>query len=70
MLLGWLITLLAVSLGAPFWFDVLTKVSNLRSSGPRGADVTGRFVVALPMAALPDSNPLLRRNLRTTKGLR
>jgi hypothetical protein len=31
--LGWVITGLAVSLGAPFWFDVLNKVTNVRSSG-------------------------------------
>jgi hypothetical protein len=29
---GWLITILAICLGAPFWFDVLGKVANLRSS--------------------------------------
>lgn len=33
MILGWLLTGLAVSLGAPFWFDVLNKVINIRSSG-------------------------------------
>lgn len=32
---GLLITALAVSLGAPFWFDVLNKVINLRSAGTR-----------------------------------
>ena len=32
-LLGWLITTAAVSLGAPFWFDLLGKVANLRGSG-------------------------------------
>lgn len=32
-LLGWLITAAAVSLGAPFWFDLLGKVANLRGSG-------------------------------------
>ncbi len=32
-LLGWIITTAAVSLGAPFWFDLLGKVSNLRGSG-------------------------------------
>jgi hypothetical protein len=32
--IGLLVTTLAVSLGAPFWFDVLRNVSNLRSSGP------------------------------------
>lgn len=31
--LGWLITTAAVSLGAPFWFDLLGKVANLRGSG-------------------------------------
>jgi hypothetical protein len=32
-LLGWLITALAISLGAPFWFDVLKKIITIRSSG-------------------------------------
>jgi len=31
--LGWLITALAVSLGAPFWFDLLNKFVNIRASG-------------------------------------
>ncbi len=31
-LLGFLITALAISLGAPFWFDILNKVVQLRSS--------------------------------------
>ena len=30
---GWLITILAVSLGAPFWFDTLSKFMNVRSAG-------------------------------------
>lgn len=32
-LLGWIITALAVSLGAPFWFDLLSKIVSLRSAG-------------------------------------
>lgn len=32
-LLGWLLTVLALSLGAPFWFDMLNKFMNIRSSG-------------------------------------
>jgi hypothetical protein len=36
-LLGWLITVFALSFGAPFWFDVLGKVVNMRSSGPKPA---------------------------------
>ena len=31
--IGWLITALAVSQGAPFWFEVLNKVVNVRASG-------------------------------------
>jgi len=32
---GWVLTILALSLGAPFWFDVLNKVVNLRSAGKK-----------------------------------
>jgi hypothetical protein len=32
---GWLITILAISLGAPFWFDALNKLSNLRAAGKK-----------------------------------
>jgi len=43
MILGWLITAFAVSLGAPFWFDLLNKFVNIRASGKatrRRAEVT------------------------------
>ncbi|MBV8970405.1 MAG: hypothetical protein JO331_15285 [Verrucomicrobia bacterium] len=30
---GWLLTVIAVSLGAPFWFDLLSKIISIRSSG-------------------------------------
>lgn len=32
-LVGWSLTILAVSLGAPFWFDVLNKFMHVRSAG-------------------------------------
>jgi hypothetical protein len=32
---GWTLTAVAVTLGAPFWFDLLGKVSNLRAAGPK-----------------------------------
>jgi hypothetical protein len=41
---GWALTTVAVSLGAPFWFDTLNRFMNLRSSGkspdedPKGAE--------------------------------
>jgi hypothetical protein len=36
-LFGWLLTALAVSLGAPFWFDALNKIVTLRSTVKPGA---------------------------------
>ena len=32
-LFGWLFTAAAVSLGAPFWFDLLSRVAKLRGAG-------------------------------------
>ena len=32
-ILGWALTIVAVSMGAPFWFDVLNKFVNLRNAG-------------------------------------
>jgi hypothetical protein len=33
-LAGWMITIMALSLGTPFWFDLLNKLVNLRGAGP------------------------------------
>lgn len=35
LFIGWLITSCAVSLGAPFWFDMLKNVLNVRAAGPK-----------------------------------
>jgi hypothetical protein len=32
-LVGWILTIVAVSLGAPFWFDTLKKLMSIRSAG-------------------------------------
>ena len=32
-IVGWLLTIAAISLGAPFWFDLLGKIAHLRASG-------------------------------------
>jgi hypothetical protein len=34
-ILGWVITAIALSMGAPFWFDLLNKMMKLRSSVPK-----------------------------------
>ncbi len=31
--LGWLLSIVAVSLGAPFWFDLLKRLMNIRNAG-------------------------------------
>ena len=36
--LGWLLTGFAVSFGAPFWFDALSKLGSLRTAGNRPAE--------------------------------
>jgi hypothetical protein len=40
-LVGVFITAIAARLGAPFWFDVLKRVVNLRSTGPNPAEKSG-----------------------------
>ena len=35
---GWLITSFAIALGAPFWFDMLGKVVNIRNTGRKPDD--------------------------------
>ena len=32
-LLGWLLTAIALSMGAPFWFDTLNRFMNIRNAG-------------------------------------
>lgn len=41
MLVGWIVTALAASLGAPYWFDTLSKLISVRGAGikpPRAED--------------------------------
>jgi hypothetical protein len=37
-LIGMAVTVIAIMMGAPFWFDVLNKISNLRGVGKRPAE--------------------------------
>ena len=37
-LLGWLLTIAAISVGAPFWFDTLNRFMNIRGSGKPPSD--------------------------------
>ncbi|PSB23583.1 hypothetical protein C7B82_30330 [Stenomitos frigidus ULC18] len=35
ILLGWIVSGLAIAMGAPFWFDLLGKIMNVRNSGSK-----------------------------------
>jgi len=35
IIFGWLATILAICLGAPFWFDILNKIATLQGTGPK-----------------------------------
>jgi hypothetical protein len=35
LLMGWIVSGLAISMGAPFWFDLLGKIMNVRNSGSK-----------------------------------
>ena len=37
IVLGWFVTGIAISMGAPFWFDLLGKVVNIRNSGTKSS---------------------------------
>lgn len=39
-IMGLLATVFAIFMGAPFWFDVLNKVANLRGTGPKPSSKT------------------------------
>ena len=52
--IGWILTALAVSMGAPFWFDTLNRFMNIRNAGrspdePR--DKTGPSAASTPQPA-------------------
>lgn len=34
-LLGWLISAIAISMGAPYWFDLLSKLTSIRNAGKK-----------------------------------
>jgi hypothetical protein len=57
---GWLITALAITLGAPFWFDLLSKLISLRGTGSKiastGDDLNNKKNT--PVKAASPANPV------------
>lgn len=54
MICGWAITALAVSIGAPMWFDILSKLLSLRAAGAKPA--TNEAPTAGLKAGQPDGS--------------
>jgi hypothetical protein len=54
--IGWLLTILAVSMGAPFWFDTLNRIMSVRTAGkaPEEAPKAPRTV---PEPKVPGETP-------------
>jgi len=53
---GWLLTALAISLGAPFWFDMLNKVIGIRSAG-KAPEEQPKAPKKVPAAMAPGGEP-------------
>jgi len=53
-LAGWGLTGIAVSLGAPFWFDAVNKLINLRLAGEKPPRAEPPLAVVTPAPAAPD----------------
>jgi hypothetical protein len=69
MIVGWLLTAIAATLGAPFWFDAISKLFAIRGTGKKpespsttsGTPSTPVVQAVMPSATLPaqlDSSPL------------
>jgi hypothetical protein len=52
-LLGWILTALAVSLGAPFWFDTLNRFMNIRNAGRAPDERRDKSSSAPPVPVAP-----------------
>lgn len=66
--IGWLATALMVTLGAPFWFDLLQKLVSLRSNGakPKTANSDASSATARVMATV--TGPATRGTTSTVDG--
>jgi len=59
-LLGWFLTTAAISMGAPFWFDLLNKIMNVRNAGTKpesSSNQDGNESSSAPQAPPPAPGP-------------
>ena len=60
---GFLLTAVAICLGAPFWFDLLNKLMKLRGTGKKESDDAGELAGKAKAVAMA---PVIIRNNNTT----
>ena len=60
---GWIFTAVAMSLGAPFWFDLLNKFINLRAAAPPPAKAQARPAAVADAVVI---EPVNRQRVATT----
>ena len=65
---GWLLTGILVTLGAPFWFDLLTKVVSLRNNGPKPPTAQQDPTSATRKEAEPDQAVALKVAVADDRG--
>ena len=53
VLLGWILTAVAISMGAPFWFDLLNKLMKLKGSGSSSDTATIKSTPPSPVVIQP-----------------
>jgi hypothetical protein len=61
-LLGLLLTAFAILLGAPFWFDLLGKVSQLRGAGPPSGGATPAPAPAVQVTVAKDAGATIQKD--------
>jgi hypothetical protein len=64
--LGWLLTALAASLGAPFWFDMLNKVMSIRAAG-KAPEERPKSPKEVPTPLEPGQSPAEADRINTAK---
>jgi len=61
-MLGLLLTAFAILLGAPFWFDLLGKVSQLRGAGPPSGGATSAPAPAVQITLAKDAGATIDKD--------
>ena len=61
-MLGLLLTAFAILLGAPFWFDLLGKVSQLRGAGPPSGGATSAPAPAVQITMAKDAGATIDKD--------